>query len=197
MNSLVVLLMATAATGADPQPVAQQTVNSGTTYTYTEAAPENRPGLIGRIRNALSPKSSTPSVQGSPYPPVGGTQVWGAAVPVAPSVVSSEKVTAPTPRFVPSGSSPEPPLADATPVTTAAPPVEPRVEPRPATQQPTVSVPTNTYPAPTETTTAEPNRPRFFSRVRKLFGSSSGQPSQGLPVDTISPASQQAPVGKP
>ncbi len=184
MNSLVMLLVATAATGADPQPVVQQTVTPVASSTYTEAAPENRPGLIGRIRNAFSPKPSSPPVgtfSDSSYP-LSGSRTWGAAGPITPAVIPPEAMAAPTPRFVPSGSSPEPPLADPTPVTTAAPPVEPR----PAIPQAAVPVPSYTYAAPDASGPAESNRPRFFSRIRKLFGNSSNQPSQALPVGPMS-----------
>jgi hypothetical protein len=181
MNSLALLLLATAATGADPQPVVQETVLPVGSYTYTEVAPESRPSLFGRIRNALSPKTSTsPSATFSgPAYPAGGSAT--SPVPLAPSVISTETTIAPARRFAPSGSSAEPPLADTVPVTTPAPPAEVR----PATPPAVVPQPTYTYPAPAVTPAPESSRTRLFPRIRKLFGSSSSQSSQALPEGTI------------
>jgi hypothetical protein len=165
MNSFVMLLVAASATAADPQPVVQQPATSTPIYTYTESAPESRPGLMGRIRGTLGLKSS-PGDQVSPG-------------------------TAPTVRYYPGGSSPEPPLADATPVEAPAPRVTPT--PAPAPQQVIVSPPAYTYQAPTSAVPAQPSRPRHFSRIRKLFGSSASQPSAALPADYFPTAPVQRP----
>jgi hypothetical protein len=168
MNSLALLLMATAAAGADPQPVVQETIIPAGSYTSTDAAPDSRPGFLGRIRNALGSKSSaTPT-----YPASGpGTTVIGTSPTVSPPL-----------RYVPSGSSAEPPLANTVPVTTPA----PAADVRPATPPAVVSQPVYTYPAPTPAPAPESNRPRLFPRVRKLFGGSSSQPSsQALPEGMI------------
>ena len=203
MNSFVMLLVATAATGADPQPVVGETVTTVSSSSYTETAPEARPGLIDRIRNVFSSKPSSTSMT---YPagtfadsaaPVSGPRPSAAPVPLAPSVISGPAVAAPTRRFAPSGSSAEPPLADETPVTTSA----PAAAPPPAA----VPLPTYTYPAAEATGATETNRPRLFGRIRKLFGGSSSQPSQALPVDfvpgagTVAPSApvQRSPIGNP
>jgi hypothetical protein len=179
MNSLAILLMATAAAGADPQPVVQGTV---TPYgSYTEAAPESRPSLFGRIRNALSSKSSTAS-SGPVYPTYQpATSV--APITLAPSVISTQTAVPSARSFAPGGSSAEPPLADA--VTTTAPAT--RVEVRPATPTTVVTQPTYTYsyPAPVTTPAPESNHPRLFPRIRKLFSGSSSKSSPALPEDVI------------
>jgi hypothetical protein len=176
MNPLVTLLLATAATGADPQPVVQQTAAPVASYTYTDAAPDSRPGFLGRIRNALGSKSSE-------APPATYTAT---PVPATPSR-----------RFMPSDSSPEPPLADTVPVTTPAPPVEVRPAPpavaRPTTPPPVVTQPVYTYPAPVTTPAPESSRARMFPRLRKLFGSSSSQSTQALPENVIATPQVVAP----
>jgi hypothetical protein len=148
MNSLALLLMATAATGADPQPVVQETIIPAGSYTYTEAAPDGRPGFLGRIRNALGSKPAP-----TPTYPAGATT----PVPLAPD-----------------GSSAEPPLADTVPVLTPAPPATVR----PATLPAVVTQPAYTYPAPSMTPAPEPNSRTRFPRLHKLFGGSSSQSSQ-------------------
>jgi hypothetical protein len=157
MNSLALLLLATAATGADPQPVVETVIPAGS-YTYTEAAPDSRPGFLGRIRNAIGSKPSP-----TPTYPAG--------------------VTTPVP-LAPGGSSAEPPLANTVPVTTPAPLAPVRTAAPPAV----VTQPTYTYPAPSMTPAQEPNSRTRFPRLRKLFGGSSSQSpqsSQALPEGMI------------
>ncbi|HEX5273599.1 MAG TPA: hypothetical protein VFW33_24050 [Gemmataceae bacterium] len=203
MNPLVTLLMAAAATGADPQPVVQQTAGPVASYTYSDTESESRPGFLGRIHNALHSKSSS------------------GPAPLAPSVISTSPTAAPS--FVPSGSSAEPPLADTVPVSTPAPTADVRpVTPQPAViSQPTYTQPTYTYPAPASYGTGESNDRVRFPRLRKLFGASpsSSQPYQALPQgyvvttpQTVTPTApapaapavpvirdqpQRMPVGKP
>ncbi len=63
MNLLVVLMMATSATAADPPPVIQGPAAPAPAYSsaepgWSEPAPESRPGLFTRIRNFFSRRSS-------------------------------------------------------------------------------------------------------------------------------------------
>jgi hypothetical protein len=178
MNSLAILLMATAAAGADPQPIAPVTASPFGSYTYTEPAPESRPSLFGRFRNALSSKSSTTS-SGTVSSPA--YQVTGTGTSAAPRVISTETAIPSARRIAPSGSSTEPPLADAVPVTTPAAPVTAR----PVTPPTFVTQPTYTYPAPATTPAPESSRPRHFPRLHKLFGGSSSKSNQALPEDAI------------
>jgi hypothetical protein len=185
MNPLVTLLVAAAATGADPQPVVQQTVSPVSSYTYTtEDAPDSRPGFLGRIRNALGSKSSSTST---------GTYSSQGYQVGTPTVISTTTAVPSAPRFVTSDSSREPPLADSVPVTTPAP--VPQV--RPVTPAPVVTQPTYTYPAPSAASSSDSNSRVRFPRLRKLFGGSSSQPSQALPEDVIVTPQVAAPVAPP
>ena len=63
MNLLVVLMMATSATAADPPPVIQGPAAPVPSYSsaepaWSEPAPESRPGLFTRIRNFFSRRSA-------------------------------------------------------------------------------------------------------------------------------------------
>ncbi len=180
MNPLVTLLLAAAATGADPQPVVTETVTPVSSTTYADAAPDNHTGFFGRIRNALNGKSSPAPETYSSQPYYGGPGV------------TAETTVPSAPRFVPSGSSAEPPLADTVPVTTPA-PVQAPVNVQPVAPPPVVAQPTYTYPAPAATGTAEPSRSKLFPRLRKLLGGSSSQPSQALPEGAIVTPQYSAP----
>jgi hypothetical protein len=191
MNALVTLLLATSATAADPLPVVQQPVTSPPAYTYAEPTKESRPGLFGRVRGALGLKSSATD-QAPSAPTASWPAAWGGPSPSAamanPSVISGTTVTPPPIRFVPGGSSPEPPLADPVPVTTAAAPAAPAAPPPQVVTPP----PSYTYPSPTPAPAPQSNRPRLFGRIRKRLGGPTSQPSEPLPAEYV-PAPSPAP----
>ena len=99
MNLLVVLMMATSATAADPPPVVQGPAAPAPTYSaaepgWSEPAPEGRPGLFARIRNFFSrrPSPAPEQLSASDAPAPAGD--WG-----GPNAFSG---TATAPRLTPS-----------------------------------------------------------------------------------------------
>jgi hypothetical protein len=121
MNVLVMLMMATSATAADPLPVVQGPAAPVPSYSATEPgwsgpAPESRPGLFTRIKNFFSRRSSQArdqfSAGDSPASPGewSGSNAWGgsATAPrLTPSpVMTSDTSPAPGLRPVPATPSP-------------------------------------------------------------------------------------------
>ena len=103
MNLLVVLMMATSATAADPPPVVQGPAAPAPSYSsaepgWSEPAPESRPGLFTRIRNFFSRRSSPAPEQlpanDSPAPEGdwGGPNAFGGPA-TAPRLTASPVMT--------------------------------------------------------------------------------------------------------
>jgi hypothetical protein len=120
MNALVVLLMATSTTAADPVTVVQGPTTSVPSYSYAQpnwsapAPEESRPRLFGRLRNFFNRRSS-PSADQAPvntYPTsptvMSRSNVWGNSTPVTtPATVTSETAQPPLLRPVPTSTAPE------------------------------------------------------------------------------------------
>ena len=99
MNLLVVLMMATSATAADPPQAVQGPAAPAPSYSaaepgWSEPAPESRPGLFTRIRNFFSRRSSPSpdqfSAGDSPASPAEwtGSNAWGGST-TAPRLTPS------------------------------------------------------------------------------------------------------------
>jgi hypothetical protein len=122
MNLLILLMMATSATAADPPTVVQGPAMPVPSYSSTEPgwsepAPESRPGLFTRIKNFFSRRSSpTPdqfSAGDSTASPGewNGSSAWGGSTTTAPRPTPSPVTTSdpsPAASFRPMPATPSP-----------------------------------------------------------------------------------------